>query len=331
MGRGGGETRLALKIFFVLAAFAALMAGCAADPAPLTDGARKQRAPDDILMPWRIVKGGRLATRQDPNGFPLPDSLKGFTPLIFPAALAAHAPDLYIADAGAGRIYRYYADLQALNVVPGVAATMRTRLQMAADWSLLVLDPTRSSIMRLSRGGQALQTIVSPLTSAYLTEFVVGEYLDKIYATDQLNQQLMLLHPLGPAGTPLITAGAGEFKALGALATAGSMVYAVDAGCSCIAAIDEGGQILAHIGQGELIQPNALAADRFGRLYVADAFDRTLKVFRQRKLIARYTPNKLQVTEITALAIDQGALYIADGPGAQVQVFRIQPPRGGTQ
>ncbi|WP_331508505.1 hypothetical protein [Novimethylophilus sp.] len=302
------------------------MEGCAADPASLKNGARQQHAPDDILTPWRIIKGGRLAARQDPNGFPLPDSLKGFTPLIYPAALAAHAPDLYIADAGAGRIYRYYADLQALNVVPGVAATTRTRLQMAADWSLLVLDPARSSIVRLSRGGQALQTIVSPLTSAHLTEFVVGEYLDKIYVTDQLNQQLMLLHPLGPAGTPLITAGEGEFKALGALATAGSMVYAVDAGCSCIAAIDEGGRILAHIGQGELIQPSALVADQFGRLYVADGFDRTLKVFRQRKLIARYAPNKLQVIEITALAIDQGALYIADGPGAQVVIFRIRPP-----
>ena len=277
-------------------------------------------------MPWRIIKGGRLAARQDPNGFPASDSLKGFTPLIFPAALTAHVPDLYIADAGAGRIYRYYADLQALNVVPGVTATTRTRLQMAADWSLLVLDPAHSSIKRLSRGGQLLQTIVAPLTSAHLTEFVVDEHLDKIYATDQLNQQLMLLHPLGPAGMPLITAGAGEIKALGALATAGSLVYAVDAGCSCIAAIDEGGQIQAHIGQGELIQPHALATDQFGRLYVADGFDRTLKVFQQRKLIARYVPNKLHVTEITALTIDEGTLYIADGPGAQVAVFRIRPP-----
>ena len=150
-GRGGGETRRALKIFLILAV-SALMAGCAADPAPLKISAAPQRTPDDILMPWRIIKGGRLAARQDPNGFP---------------ALTAHVPDLYIADAGAGRIYRYYADLQALNVVPGVTATTRTRLQMAADWSLLVLDPAHSSITRLSRGGQLLQTVVSPLTSSH--------------------------------------------------------------------------------------------------------------------------------------------------------------------
>lgn len=330
-GRGVGNAPLAFRLTLLIVAFAAMLAGCAMDPAAVRRDTNSQYAPDDLLVPWRTIKGGRLVTRQDLNGFPLLDSLKGFVPLVFPTALAAHTPDLYIADAGANRIYRYNADLQALSVVPGIAATTLTRLQMAADWSLYVLDPARSAIMRLSRAGQKLQTISSPLTSAHLTEFVVDDSLGQVYATDQLNQQLMLLHPLGPAGRPLITAGAGEVKALGALASAGRMVYAVDSGCTCIAAIDESGQIRQHIGQGELVQPRALVADREGHLFVADGFDRTLKVFLRGALIARYAPNKLHVVDITALAIDQGALYVADGPGAQVLVFRIQSSGNGAQ
>ena len=155
---------------------------------------------------------------------------------------------------------------------------------------------------------------------------MLEESLSRIYAADQLNQQLVQLHPSGAAGMPLTTAGEGEIKVLGALAGVGRMVYAVDAGCACIAAIDEAGRVLERIGQGELIQPRSLVADRYGRLFVADASDRTLKVFLQGALVARYGPSQLRVTEISALAIDQGLLYIADGPGGKVAVFRVRSP-----
>ena len=62
-----------------------------------------------------------------------------------------------------------------------------------------------------------------------------------------------------------------------------------------------------------------------------DGFDRTLKIFKDGMLIGSYPADKLKVTEITALAIDQGILYIADGPGAQVASFRTRPPAEGAK
>lgn len=310
----------------LIAALVPVMAGCAADARVAGSRAGSTQKQEELLTPWQTISSGRLVAHQDQNGFPLPGSIKGFAALIFPTALAVRAPDLYIADAGARKIYRFHPDLQAFSVVPGIDATTMTRLQVAPDQSLFVLDPARSVISRFSRGGQKLQMLSSPLSSAHLTEFMMGESLGRIYAIDQLNQQLIQLHPLGSAEMPLITAGGGEIKVLGALASVGRMVYAVDGGCACIAVIDEAGRVLERIGVGELIQPRALVADRYGRLFVADGFDRTLKVFMHGALIARYGPLKLHVTEISALAIDQGNLYIADGPGARVVAFRIRSP-----
>lgn len=326
VGQGVGKMLLALRAMLFLGVFFPAMSGCAADSKVILSDVGSSQAQEDLLTPWRTIKGGQLVSQQDQNGFPLPGSFKGFTTLIFPTALAVRSPDLYIADAGAHKIYRFNSDLQSLSVVPGVDATNLTRLQVAPDRSLLVLDPARSVISSFGRGGQRLQTLSSPVSSAYLTEFIVEESYGRVYAADQLNQQVVPLHPLGSADMPLITAGTGAIKALGALTSVGRDLYAVDTGCVCVVAIDEAGQVRERIGQGKLVQPRALVADRYGHLFVADGFDHTLKVFLRGALIASYTPSKLHVIDITALAIDQSALYVADAPGAQVVVFRIRLP-----
>lgn len=326
VGQGVGKVLIAFRAILLLAVFFPTIGGCAVDSKLDLGDTRLTQEQDGLLTLWRTMRGGQLVSRLDQNGFPLPGSIKGFTSFIFPSALAAKAQDLYIADAGARKIYRFNTNMQSLSIVPDIEATNLTRLQVAPDYSLLVLDPARSVISSFGRGGQKLQTLSSPVASAHLTEFMVDESYGRIYAVDQLNQQLIPLHPLGSAEMPLITAGAGEIKSLGALTGVGRILYMVDAGCACIVAIDEAGQVLERIGQGELIQPKALVADRSGHLFVADGFDRTLKVFLRGTLVASYTQSKLHVIDITALAVDQSSLYVADGPGAQVVVFRIRLP-----
>lgn len=306
--------------------FVILLTACIAMAMATASEAMAEMPEPGLLMPLRTLKGGWVSTRQDQNGMPLPGAFKGFGTFIYPAALAVRAPDLYIADAGARKIYRYSQELQALSVVNGVAASMQTRMQVAQDQSLYVLDPARSVISRYARGGQLMQNLNSPVISAHLTEFSLTENGGQVVAVDQLNQQLVPLRPLGGADLPILSAGAGEVAAMGSVASSGRVVYTVDAGCSCVVAVDFSGQLLERIGEGELKQPRAMVVDRDGRIFVADGFDRTLKVFERGVKVAQYSAAQLQVTELTALALDQGTLYLADGPGASVAVFQIRAP-----
>ncbi len=322
---------MALKLA-ACAVLAALLAACVQGPgqawmiAPeaVVQAEAAVRAPL-VLAPWRAITGGRLAVTTDANGFPL-GALGRVATFIFPTALAVRGHDLYIADSGARLVYRYDAALQALIAVPGVAATQRTRLSVGADLSLFVLEAGRPVILRYGRGGQKLQELGDPLASASLGDFALDEARGLIYASDRQNMRLVVFHPLGKTARTLASAAGGEFTALVALSSSGRMLYAIDTGCSCIVVMNEEGRVLEPVGQGLLVQPRALAVDRHGHIFVADVFDRTLKVFLRGELAANYDARTLRVTEISALAVNEDTLYVADAPGSRVAVFRIQPP-----
>ena len=312
------------------ALLAIALTACATDPqAKNTDPAQraKQTAAQaqELLVPWQTVTGGLLAAGGvDANGFPLPGAMQGYAALVFPSALAARGDDLYIADSGARKLYRFDAAFQLMIQVPGVEAMPWTRMQVGPDQSLYVLDAARASILHYTRGMQPLQTLGDPSVTASLDGFVVDGLLGRIVASDRLGQRLVMFNPLGGAAWPMEHAGEGEFTSLGALTGAGRALYAIDSVCTCIVSLDETGRILVRIGKGELAQPQALAADRHGHIFVADAADRTLKVFLRGDLAASYSTHKLGLIEISALAVDEDTLYIADGPGARVLSFRIQ-------
>lgn len=319
----------ALLPISLLACAAAEHATKAAEANPAqAKGNRKAELLSGMLIPWQTFTGGRLANKLDANGFPMPGALQGFVGLVSPAALAARGPDLYIADSGARKLYRVDTSTQVMSVVPGVVAMPWTQMQVGSDLSLYVLDPQRLAILHFNRGMQPLQTLSDPAATISLNGFVIDVPLGQIVASDRMSQRLVMFSPVGGSALPLITSTVGEFKALGALASDGRTIYAVDGVCSCVAAMDEAGQVSRRIGQGILAQPQALAADRQGHLFVTDAADRSLKVFLDGELVASYKPQALGLIEISALAVDEDILYVADGAGSRVLSFRIQTPVG---
>ena len=317
----------------ICALLSMLLTACAADTlsgsaeaksSGLAQNEKRSNQPHEMLVPLQMITGGQLAARVDVNGFPVPGAMQGFSSLVFPSALAVRGTDLYIADSGARKLYRFDTITQIMTIVPGIVAMNWTRMQVGTDLSLFVLDPLRVNILHYTRGMQPLQTLGDPSVSVSLDGFVIDEGLGSIIASDRLSQRLLMFSSLGGPALPLDSARAGEFRPLGALARAGRTVYAIDNACFCIAVLNESGSIIERIGKGVLNQPQALAADRHGYIFVSDAADRSLKVFLSGELVASVGVQKLHATEITALAVDENILYIADGPGSRVLSFRIQ-------
>lgn len=281
-----------------------------------------------MLIPMQSIMGGRQATALDATGTPKSGSLRGYVNFITPAAIAVRGPDLYVADVGARKLYRLDAMQQVLSVVPGVVATPRMRLQVASDLSLYILDPDHGAILHIARGGQLLQKFTDAALAMNLTNFVLDERMGRIIASDQLNQRLLRLPLAGRIVSVLPDAEVGEFRAIGALATGGEVMYALDTACVCVVRLDAEGRVQERFGYGALTQPYALVADREQRVFVADRFDRSLKVFQHGQLIARFEPHQLGVVSIGDLAIADGLLYMSDAPGSRVAVFRVQSPAG---
>ena len=287
---------------------------------------KKPTRKPELLVLKQIISGGWLVAGLDANGLPLAGAAQGFSALVLPSALAVRDPDLYIADSGARKLYRFDTAMQVMSVVPGEDVLPWIRVQVGLDRSLYVLDPARGVIRRHPPGGQPPRILGDSLAIGSLEGFVIDENVGGIIASDNLNRRLLVFNPLGGAGWPIDQTV--ELPSLGAMAGDGRTVYAIDNGCACIVALDEAGRVSGRIGQGELVQPRELAADRHGHIFVSDAGNRSLKVFLRGKLLANYGAQTLHFTEISALAVDEDTLYLADGPGSQVLAFRIQASVG---
>ena len=175
-----------------LVAATALLAGCAAE-----HGATVRSRERGTLSPIRTIQGGRLATRVDALGTPNPGALGGFQPLVFPVAVAMAGPDLYIADAGAGRLYRFEQALLALVPVAGVSALPGIRLQGGPDGSLYFLDPGASEIRRVARVGRPPPAMLPRLPASRYVEFAVDPVTSAGSVRAIASAQLS---PGGPAG-----------------------------------------------------------------------------------------------------------------------------------
>lgn len=314
---------IAIRFFAVLLALWALLQALAVQAAEAPPAAASPQV--ELLTQQQIIGGGRLAARTDANGFPLPGALQGYVNFVFPSAIAARGQDVYVADSGKRKLYRIDTGLQVVSEVSGVDVLTWTRVQVAPDGSLFVLDATQTKVLRYTRGGRLMLTYSDPLTTARIADFKVSESLDRVLVLDALSQQLVALHPAGKAGRALNMQGVGALAAQGGIGAARRSVYVIDSTCNCVAVLDEEGRAQTQIGKGLLIQPRALAVDGAGRVFVLDAADRALKIFQGGTLLARYEPRGLRLVEFSALAIDDNLLYIADGPGARVAVFRIAP------
>ncbi len=73
--------------------------------------------------------------------------------LVRPVAVAARDGDVYVADAGAGVLYRVDLASQQFVRVLGVRVDEGTRLAIGVDRVLHVLDRAARRIVRLSPGG----------------------------------------------------------------------------------------------------------------------------------------------------------------------------------
>lgn len=303
--QGGFDRRTALRY-----AAAMLAAGLTRSVAAAA------RRSDKLLTPMFTVQGARLMARTDLNGYPPPNSIGAYQPLMNPAAIAAGMTDLYIADIGAARLYRYDRTLDAMAIMPERRIGTGVRLQIGPDNSIYVLDPYASEIRRYMRNGQALPTLRPRLTSSRYTEFAVHPLTGRCYAVDSANRCIDQIEPLGQLAI--------EFQRLddsGPIAVDNRGLYVAGSQCRCVAEwID--GRRGRNLGGKTLTLPKAVTLH--GKQVCAiDAFDRHLLLANEEGA-ERISPQELGMQTPDALASDQALLYVADGSGHKVTAFHLR-------
>lgn len=318
-GAGSRLRRRLVKAVTAGLAFAlcgSLLSGCmqATQKSPLSAGGT------GVLTPLQTLPGARLQLKTGPAGMPVPEIGSGsFTFFVFPVAVAASPFEMYIADAGAGRLYHYDPMLDAMSVVPGVVVTLQTRLALGPDASVYVASPGRSPARRYDRTGRLLQEIDPGLGAARYDEMAIDRVSGMIYGLDRVFGRVEEVHPLGRSATLL----AAELLPESPLAIAWDdhRLYLAGEHCGCVVAISLLQRTRTMIAQG-FRRPSAIAASD-GWLAVLDTGERKLSLFYHGQLRGEATAESLRLVDPQGIALSGGVLYVADATGRRLAVFRM--------
>ena len=129
----------------------------------------------------------------------------------------------------------------------------------------------------------------------------------------------LLLDILKPAGA----------LSIAAMARGPAGLYLADRIGHKIVVLGPDGQEHDSFGADSLKDPAAIAVDHHGRVFVADNFDRSIKVYTQGQLTASFGGSggaSVVFSRIGGLWLEQNTLYVSDSLNGRVQSFQVAAP-----
>jgi len=268
------------------------------------------------LEPMYGFSGATLTNRVGPTGHPLPGGQETYLPFLFPVAVVSSFGALFIADAGYGRLFRYDRPSGIMAAVPGVRIARDMRLAAGTDGTIYLLDRLGGEITRYSMHS-GLQPAMHPRlpTSRYL-DFTVDAATGRVFAVDSVHSLVDRIEPVGRVALAHL-----EFITPGPIAIDGDRLYVADSKCACVNEW-RNGVLVRTLAKGKLRLPQELASER-GELYMLDGFDKTVsRVFEGG--LETHTPQDLGLVSPQQFFVSDGMMYVADGPGKRIAVFRIK-------
>lgn len=298
----------------ILSALAACV--ITAPPGP-TDAAVPPAGPAG-LSPYRTLLGGFLAPPGQPFGLPARPGTGAFVKLMAPTALALRGNDLLIVDSAAGRVWRADLALNTLSPIAGAPATPATVVALGPDLSAWVLDGVSRQVLRFARDGRLTQTYRGGAVSPSPVAFALADGGATLLVADDSLRQWVEFRPAGAFATPIPQDDA--VRGVDALAVAGDTVFVLDKSLGVVHVVRRDGRPAGRLGEGELKQPVAIAADRFGRVAVIDAQDRAVKLLAPGRAARVFDAAALRVQQIGGIAIDERLLAVSDRLTGQVVI-----------
>lgn len=299
------------------------LAGCAGEP--VMDAAPR---PAGFATPWRTVMGGFLAptlpTAAMPGAMPRPGS-GAFVRLQSPGAIALRGQELLVADLGSGRLWRADLGFNTLTPLAGTSASPLTALMFGADLSAWVLDAASRQVLRFARDGRLLQTWRTGTAAVSPAAIALADGGATLLVADPGLAQWAELRSGGALAQSVLPQHPGGARLLGvdALAVAGDEVVVLDRAAGAVHRVARDGRVLASLPWPAGVQAGALAADRFGRVFLLDAGGRHITVLQQGREARVLDAATLGAQQIGGLALDERHLAVSDRLTGQVLIVTL--------
>ena len=269
------------------------------------------------LTPVFSLTGARLTNRTDQMAGPIPGGSETYVSLLFPVSVSAVFGQLYIADAGHGKLFRLNPASGLMSVMPDIRINAKSRVRTGGGGEFYVLDGILGTIRRYSLFGAALPPLQPSQPISHYADFDVDSLSGRVFASDSLT---LLLDRIEPVGQVAIAYSRGD--AAGPVAVDRGRLFTADASCRCVTEW-AGQRRIRRFAAGLLERPTSLAASG-GEVYVVDGGDRSISRVSEAGL-EKIAAEALGLRFPEQIDVTDGMMYVADGQGRTVAGFRIRP------
>lgn len=309
-----GGSRLRRRCTAAAAAITLLV--CAA--AAIADSARP------LLTPGQPLTGARLNASQA-GMFGAPARPAGYQSFLAPTAVAARNNIVFVVDSGLRQILRYDPTQLAMTRFTDYAGTV-SGMVIAPDMSLYVIDAGSRKVLHFAWDGKLLPAFGHDNAISRPVAIALDESTGQLFVADSLYNHVVGFNSLGRALTPLKSL---ETRSIESMARGPDGLYLVDRLSRQVVVMGMDGVDRYTLGGDTLKDPQAIAVDRYNRVFVSDGFDNTIKVYERGELAATIGGSgnvPASFNRITFLSLDRNLLYVADSLNARIQTFHVAPP-----
>lgn len=251
--------------------------------------------------------------------------------LISPAAIAAQATDIFIADTAHKQIFKYDRATQTIASfasVPDMGG--KVSLHVDRGLSVYLVNQATSKTVQFDIDGRVLKVFENPAELPQPVAIAVDDKQAEIFITDQLRAHVLVFNRGGGINRVINAPKSADsaIQSISAMAFAKGQLYLVDRVAHQVYAMSPTGKLRYAFGKDELVSPDAITVDAEDRVFVADTSNNTIKVFRGGLFEAEMSSVDGDVSEfqlISGLWADNDLLYVADAASASVKIFRILP------
>lgn len=280
-----------------------------------------------LLTPRQTIAGARIeATLDAMTPFQRRPDFAGYVTWTSITAVGARGTFLYVFDAGRQQIFRYDLVRQSMTAFAPYPNARVTALVVGPDLSVYVADAGAQKVLHFSRDGRLLRTFSNPRELAQPVALAIDAASGNLWVADALFKHVAVFNSLGLL-LDLITPS--EARSIAAMARGPEGLYLVDRIGRQIVVIGRDEQEQPGFGSDSLRDPAAIAVDQYGRVFVADNFHRTIRIYKEGQLIGSVgadSPVPVMFSRIGGLWLEGNTLYAADSLTGRVQSFTVAPP-----
>ena len=284
---------------------------------------------DNLLKRWSTISGTLKGRSSIKAGQAAVDER---VKLISPAAVAAQSTDVFIADTGHKKIFKYDRATQTIETfaeVPDMGG--RVSLHVDRGLSVYLVNQAAATTTQFDIDGRVLKVFDNAAELPQPVAVTVDDKQAEIFITDQLRAHVLVFNRGGGINRVINApkSGEGKIQSISAMTFAKNQLYLVDRAGHQVYAMSPTGKLRYAFGAEELVTPDAITVDAENRVFVADTSNNTIKVYRgglfeaELKGAGDGTVSEFQL--ISGLWADNDLLYVADAASASVKIFRILP------